>query len=138
LINKIYYKSGYKYQLEQDYYHVLPYFFDKIKPFNAELLSFSPSILIIREHYAWDGASGPAMDNKKIMRASLVHDALYQLIRMGLIDEHYKKYADEEFYKICKEDGVSSFRAWYCFKAVSWFGKDSATAGKRKEVIEAP
>jgi len=35
--------------------------------------------------YAWDGPSGSTVDTLNFMRGSLVHDALYQLIRMEKI-----------------------------------------------------
>ena len=38
-------------------------------------------LLTIRKGYAWDGPSGPTIDTKDFMRGSLVHDALYQLLR---------------------------------------------------------
>ena len=47
-------------------------------------VSFSPyGFMILRKGYAWDGASGPAMDTPSIMRGALVHDGIYQLMREG-------------------------------------------------------
>ena len=43
---------------------------------------------------AGDGPSGPAIDTKNFMRASLVHDALYQLMRLGTLDKSRRQYAD--------------------------------------------
>ena len=40
--------------------------------------------LSISPGYEWDGASGIAVDTKNFMRGSLVHDALYQLMRKNL------------------------------------------------------
>ena len=37
--------------------------------------------LYISKGYSWDGPSGPAIDTPDWIKASLVHDALYQLIR---------------------------------------------------------
>ncbi len=53
------------------------------------------SVLVVKSRYAWDGASGPTFDTPTNMRASLFHDALCQLIREGLLDGKYRKYADE-------------------------------------------
>jgi hypothetical protein len=80
------------------------------------------SILEIENHYGWNGASGPAIDTRETMRASLVHDALYQLIREGYLPKEMRKRADKEFYKICREDGMSWFRAQYFYRAVRMFG----------------
>ena len=46
--------------------------------------------------YMWDGPSGPMRDTPTAMRGSLVHDAFYQLLRMGLLDyDPCKRQADE-------------------------------------------
>ena len=80
-------------------------------------------VLTIKEGYAWDGASGPAIDTADIMRASLVHDVLYQMIGMHLLDKTYRKKADEELYRICREDGMSWVRAQWVYRAVRLYGK---------------
>lgn len=75
--------------------------------------------LIIVEDYAWDGPSGPAIDTKNFMRGSLVHDALYQLMRLGALDAAvYRKQADELLQRICLEDGMSRLRAWWVYMGV--------------------
>lgn len=83
--------------------------------------------LTIMKGYAWDGPSGPTFDTKNFMRGSLVHDALYQLIREKKFNEkdneERRKYADDLLMKMCIEDGMTKFRAWYVHKAVRWFGK---------------
>jgi hypothetical protein len=35
--------------------------------------------------YCWDGASGPTVDDRTNMIAALIHDLLYQLMRLGVI-----------------------------------------------------
>jgi hypothetical protein len=134
--NKILYREGYKYQLGEDYFHVVNDKFDSITPFNNGFLKFSPSILLIKAGYAWDGASGIAIDTKSFMRGSLVHDALYQCMRLGLLSLDMKDECDKELVRICKEDGMSHFRASYVYEGVKLFGMKSAT--KLKEVITAP
>ncbi len=64
-------------------------------------------MLFIEEGYMWDGPSGPAIDTKSFMRASLVHDALYQLMREGHINRRlHRKYIDKLMAKIYLEDGL--------------------------------
>ena len=79
--------------------------------------------LTAKPHYAWDGASFIARDTDNIMRASLFHDILCQVIAEGLLDKKYRKYADQLFRKICLEDGMSKFRAWYVYMAVRAYSK---------------
>ena len=79
-------------------------------------------LLTIKKYYAWDGPSGPTFDTETFLRASLVHDALYQLIRTRQLRPNFRRSADRILKKICLEDGMSKFRAWYVFKAVRLFG----------------
>jgi len=95
--------------------------------------------LTIYKGYAWDGASGPTIDGKSNMRASLVHDALYQLIRLVLIPQEYKKVADTLFYDILLEDGMNKLRADMWREGVEHFGGASCIPGSQdKEVLIAP
>jgi hypothetical protein len=75
--------------------------------------------------YAWNGASGPTWDTKNSQRGSLVHDVLYQLIRLELIDPKYKEYADNMLHALCVEDGMFKWRADYWRWAVMRFGAGS-------------
>ncbi len=88
--------------------------------------------LQISEGYAWDGPSGPTIDTLDFMRGSLVHDALYQLIRLKKLPFRYKEYADLLLKKICLEDGMSNFRANYVYQAVRLFGASSAIPGSEE------
>ncbi len=94
--------------------------------------------LVIMEHYAWDGPSGLALDTKDFMRGSLVHDALYQLMREEVLGRKYRKYADQLLRKICLQDGMGKFRAWYVYRAVRMFAKKSSMPRKkpRGEIVE--
>jgi hypothetical protein len=83
-----------------------------------------PHTLCILAGYRWDGATY-AWDTKETMRASLVHDALYQAIRMRALPLVYRAKADELFLHILQADGVSYIRAVYMYAAVrlcgGWF-----------------
>lgn len=74
---------------------------------------------------------------KNFMRGSLIHDALYQLMREGLVDEGFFDAANEELRIACLQDGMCKFRAWYIYKGVSLFGKQFAKKQKTS-VITAP
>lgn len=95
--------------------------------------------MTIRPGYAWDGPSGPAFDTKTFMRGSLVHDVYYQMMREGYISpKKWRKYADEELRRVCIEDGMSKFRAWYAYRFVRVFGKFTCKPRKnpRGKVVE--
>ena len=74
--------------------------------------------LTIKKGYAWDGPSGPTIDTKNFMRGSLVHDALYQLMREDKIDQDQRLRADEILREICIDAGMSKIRVWWVFKGV--------------------
>lgn len=131
------YKKGYKYQLAEDYaieleiYPVRDIFTDMI--WLNEL-----GKLRIMAGYAWDGASGPTIDTKSSMRGSLVHDALYQLMREGYLGLEWREKADHYLRSICRDDGMSWFRARLWEKAVDWFAKRSASEAGKRPLLTAP
>ncbi|MBL8511423.1 MAG: DUF1353 domain-containing protein [Betaproteobacteria bacterium] len=91
-------------------------------------------VLSIRKGYAWDGPSGPTIDTPNFMRGSLVHDALYQLMREQLIPQEHREYADKLLREICLEDGMSSIRAWVVYQGVRLGGASSAAP----DLLQAP
>lgn len=104
------YKAGYKYQLK--------------RPYTVTVLVYPPRTLetpflrltrrgrlTIQAGYAWDRPSGPTFDTASFMRASLVHDALYQLMREGLLERNrWRPVADRLLRTMCREDGMSRWR----------------------------
>ena len=94
--------------------------------------------LKIRKRYAWDGPSGPTIDTKNFMRGSLVHDALYQLMRAGVLQQTDREYADKVLRKICRDAGMSAIRAAYVYRAVRWFSGGAAKPRPDPPTICAP
>jgi hypothetical protein len=135
---KVLYKDGFKYQLYLEHYHKLVCGVRATKKFDSDFISIDGTNLIIRRGYAWDGPSGPTVDTATFMRGSLVHDALYQLIREGAISEDSKDAADMELRYICLEDGMWSARAWWVYKGVRMFGRGASRAGSGKPILMAP
>ena len=124
----IHYKKGYKYQLAGSHiYHV------DIKPPESIRAGYVhlnvAGVLWLRSGYAWDGCSGPTWDDKHNMRGGLIHDALYQLIRLELLPLSCKEAADRELQKVCIEDGMSRIRAWYYYQGVRLGGGKSCLPG---------
>ncbi|QLI82816.1 DUF1353 domain-containing protein [Chitinibacter fontanus] len=79
--------------------------------------------LQLAQHYAWDGASGPMPDLPSVMRASLVHDALYQLMREGKLPDSYRKQADQILRNLCIADGMNVVLANWVYYCVRSFGR---------------
>ncbi len=97
--------------------------------------------LTIKRGYAWDGPSGPTIDTKTFMRGSLVHDALYQLMRLKHLDyKKHRRQADDLLKKHCLQDGMPRLRAWYVHKFVCWFGEANAIPPEKPkdELMFAP
>ncbi|GMQ80713.1 MAG: hypothetical protein BMS9Abin05_0141 [Rhodothermia bacterium] len=118
--------NRYKYQLTEDFHieiEVRP-----TMPIGTPYLSLSEAgQLIIKKGYAWDGPSGPTIDTSTFMRSSLVHDALYQLMRLALVDHaDSREYADRLLRRMSIQDGMCRFRAWYVYTALRWFGRKNA------------
>lgn len=66
--------------------------------------------LNLRRGFSWNGANA-TIDTKTILRGSMVHDALYDLMRNDLLDSsQWRETADVELARICREDGMRESR----------------------------
>jgi hypothetical protein len=136
--SQIKYRDGYKYQLAEDFSVAT-----NIKPKADIATQFidlnKQGTLVVKSGYAWDGPSGPVADTKETMRASLVHDAFYQLMRRRKIStKTYRNKADRLFQKMCKQDGVPSKIALAYYWGLKLGGKPSADPKNAKVVRTAP
>ena len=125
--------NRYKYQLIKDYELIISIKGKSIVSSFIEL--YSDGCLIIKNGYAWDGPSGPTIDTLNFMRGSIVHDALYQLMRMELLDSSCRKSADKILKQICLEDGMSKIRAGYVYLSVRLCSKSAAAPGTQKDDV---
>ena len=73
-------------------------------------ISLSDGILVLSSGYTWDGASGPVLDTKNFLRASLVHDALFDLLKYGGMPRENLPQVNALFIQLAIEDGVSKLR----------------------------
>lgn len=131
------YRSGYKYQLAADF--TTQTSITAGRDIKIEFIELTATGLLTgKSGYAWDGASGIAIDTKTIMRGSLVHDMLFQLLRMGLLDPVWFKPANEELRKVCIKAGMWKIRAGWVYNAVQKLGAFAADPANKKEVLTAP
>lgn len=132
------YKAGYKYQLKSEYVGTIG--IRPGVPIHTEYISLSQSGEIrLKNGYAWDGPSGPTIDTLNFMRGSLIHDALYQLMRERHLDKNrYREPADRLLQSMCREDGMSALRAWVVYLGVRFAGDPFADPASDKPVIRAP
>jgi len=136
LSDHICYRSGYKYQLYSPYSHNIDIM--QAEDYEDSFFRWNGIFLTIKAGYAWDGPSGLTWDTKSFMRGSLVHDAMYQLMRMDVMPVEYRLSADELLREICLEDGMWSFRANYVFRAVRRCGAQYTVASGLKSILCAP
>ena len=132
------YRGGYKYQLVGGYAVDVETIPDQ--NVDSEYIALTTAgRLTIRRGYAWDGPSGPSIHSKNFMRGSLVHDALYQLMRQEHLDKGvWREQADLELKRICREDGMWPIRASWVYWAVRKWGDPSASPESRKKTQTAP
>lgn len=131
------YKQGFKYQLHEDYQVDIP-FLDTDMSLDADYLTIEGRMMTIKAGYAWDGPSGPTFDTNNFMRGSLVHDALYQLIRESWLPRSDRENADKLLRQHCREDGMSIWRAWWVYRFVRMFGGKAVLPSQRRPILYAP
>lgn len=135
LSGPMFYKDGYKYQLEKDAVFMLPAILSFYEHDSA-FITLHGGLLTVKAGYALDGPSGPTADSPSGMRPALLHDSGYQLIREGILQQEHKPIFDELFYRGLLHDGMGKIRAWAWYQAVKYFGK-GATIHNRN-ILAAP
>ena len=137
-MDSIAYRTGYRYQLVEDYDCATGIEISKPIESNFSIM-YRGGALYIKAGYAWDGPSGPAIHTKNFMRGSLVHDALYQLMRERQLDHDiYRDTVDRLLQAMCLEDGMSTIRAWWVYHGVHFGGGPAADPANEKPIIKAP
>ena len=137
-MKSIAYRAGYRYQLAEDY--VCATGIGISEPIESSfIILYRDGGLFIKAGYAWDGPSGPAIHTKNFMRGSLVHDALYQLMRERQLEhDTYRDIADRLLQAMCLEDGMSTIRAWWVYHGVHFGGGPAADPKNDKPILRAP
>lgn len=89
----------------------------------AELLP--DGTLTVYPGYWWDGAT-MAWDGGGMIAASLVHDPLYQMMRLQLLPRSYRKLADLTMRDVLVREGAPWIRRWWVYWAVRIFAGGAA------------
>tara|TARA_R110000765_G_scaffold390080_1_gene482703 strand:- start:130 stop:540 length:411 start_codon:yes stop_codon:yes gene_type:complete len=92
--------------------------------------------LTIRSGYRWDGASGPTLDTDNSMSPSCGHDAIFQLMRMGMLDRKWFKVANKDFYLWLRERKMLWIRARVWLRALNKFGLENTFPDENPLIIE--
>ena len=103
--------------------------------------------VVVKEGYAWDGASGPTFDTGASMEAALVHDVLYQCMRLGYLStdqrdmqqlsakerRKLRAVVDRLFLKMLKRGGMRVVRRYVWYRAVRWLGRKASEPKPHKD-----
>ena len=144
------YKSGFRHQLHKDVSTQTAIYPDIA--IITDLIELYPDgCLVCKKNYAWDGPSGPCrviadrlpgwaqrMYLKKILPGSLVHDALFELMRMKLLPGKWFHQANKEFRRVNIECKMLRPRVWWTFKTVDKLGSFAANPKNRRPILTAP
>ena len=133
--------SGYKYTVADEYRAGVPELLGVEA--NQPWFRITGGEMIVRDGYAWDGASGPTIDTVATLEASLVHDVGYQAIRIGAMLADRRADCDAVLYRLLRRGQHKwaasrstslgralagmwiETRALYYFAAVRAFGRGS-------------
>lgn len=128
--------SHYRYRLVDEYVYEQKLILPKTNIVTPFIKLDVDGKITLAKGYAWDGASGPVISQKVVARASLLHDALYQLMRLKKLDLSYRELADMLFRDVCIDDGVSKIVASMYYRAVRVFGEQYASCEDKAPDIE--
>jgi len=135
----------YKYKLCEDERIFLPQTFGP-HVIETDWVRLSNNILVVKKGYCWDGASGPTADTPNTMLGALAHDALYQLIRIELMNPSLKNKADLCLKQICIAETkrlygsklrylINKARFFLWYRAVKRFGKYHMNIGEAQDIV---
>lgn len=117
--DRLAYKEGYKYRVQDDFSIFIELFGHDIVTDYCTLSANGE--LTIFKGYSWDGAS-KAIDTISFRRGSLVHDCLYQLMREDELPFSCRDKADKILIAICDADGMWKIRQSWVLLGVKTFG----------------
>lgn len=95
----------------------------------TEYIVLENNILTLKNGYAWNGVSYMP-DTKPLIIASLIHDAIYQLIRLKMVSYDYRKVADKHFRETAIASGMNKGLANTLYRGLRMFGARAAQPGR--------
>jgi len=133
------YVEGFKYQLSDK---EISFLIPSLSPYAGVKTDWieirAGGLLVLKHGFASDGASGPTIDTPSSMRGSFVHDALFELMRKGLIPRSFFLLANEIIREMCIKDDMWRWRANAWKEMLDRFGHKNVMASHRRQVKYAP
>ncbi len=130
------YRKGFKYQVAA----VEAIEVEWLKGYEIELdfISLCDGRLVAKNGYAFDGPSGPAIDTDNFMTPALFHDIGYQLMRLGLLPQSFRKKFDLLLESMSKDRGMSWVRRKYVLFGVRRYAAKAASTDSVKKIYTVP
>ena len=127
----------YKYRLTADYVHELAF---KVPTVWHEWITLLPNrCLVMKAGYCWDGLSGAPFEVKDSQRGSAVHDAICQLISLGLLPYHpFRRYGDKEMRRVWLKDRVNRIMVDIMYSLVRLYAITKSAVYKGETLWESP
>jgi len=129
------YKSGYKFQLADDM--TIETGIKGHTVVTDYLILTIHGLLCIKKGYAWDGATA-FPDFRWIIRGSAIHDAGFQLVRLGHLDRRHIVTFNRLLEKCCKEDRAPWGMPAIVYQGVKRFGNGATLPSAERQVQVAP
>ena len=126
-LGQLVWSNGHEYLIEEPFYAHLPFTLKEDVNYKDIIILKKNGFLTVNPGFAWDGASGVTWDTPSSRRGVVIHDALYKLMRKGLLSLEYRIIADKILREVCQLDGMFGWRAKGWYKAVRKFGVNAAT-----------
>lgn len=103
-------------------------------------------LLVMKKGFCYEGsAPGPkwvlkalGILGKKSKRGYCAHDAIYDLIRNGLLEPFWKKFADDLMHEIHLKDRMVKPAAKFVYKSVTTFADFAIDPANRMKILKAP
>jgi len=134
----IHYREGYKYQLARDYFKKTPICPEEDIITKWWILT-KGGLLLLKDGFAWDGASGPTFDTLNSMSSSAEHDAFCKMLRNRTLDyDRWQDRINQFFHDRCVENGMGAIRAKIWHAGVEFGDAGNPNKGTDDIVLEAP
>jgi hypothetical protein len=141
--DRVYYSDGYRWLLREDAaFQTYLCGYDV----HNDMIALSPSgFLLVKRGYATDGVTGITgtpwawlLERPWLRRGSFGHDAIYQLIRLGLLPRECKKAGDQLLHDCCLQDGAWAWQADFALTMVRRHGQGAVMPSSERPVLVAP
>ena len=130
------YRSGYEYVLVEDAEFQTEYR-PMVKIVHGPITLDANGVLLLAAGYAWNGPSGD-IDVPWTIPASAKHDAIYQLIRAGLLSPSSRILADTDYGATVTRDGGWRWTGWLRTNVLKRFARGASRPSAEPVVLSAP